>query len=178
MMWHSPSMARTPSGAEHLAAARAQLAAARGADELRAAQAVLLPLELGLSLEQTALAIGRSVSATGVLRMRFCRIAAGELAPPRTKRMLRNRAHATLEEEARLLSRVCGRSRHAGADLAARVKLAMAAAYGRPVATSSVYRLLQRHGWSRVDASAQAGAALPPGTRERRAHPRARWVKA
>jgi hypothetical protein len=173
-------MARKPGGTEHLQAARALLAAARGADELRAAQAVLLPLELGLSLEQTALAIGRSVSATGALRMRFCRVAAGEQAPPRTKQMLRNRAHATLEQEARLLAQVCGRGRSAGADLAERLKQAMQAAYGRPVATSSVYRLLQRHGWSHVDASAHAGAAaaLPPGTRERRARQRARWIKA
>ena len=34
------------------------------AAELRAAQAVVLPLELGLSLAQTAKAIGRSVGAT------------------------------------------------------------------------------------------------------------------
>ena len=171
-------MARPPTGTEHLAAARALIAAARSADELRAAQAVLLPLELGLTLEQTARAIGRSVSATGALRMRYCRIAAGELAPPRAKHLLRNRAHATLEEEARLLAQVCGRGRHAGADLAARLKRAMEAAYERPVATSSVYRLLQRHGWSRVDASAQAASALPSGTRERRAKERAQWVKA
>ena len=170
-------MARPPSGTEHLNAARALLASARTADELRTAQAVLLPLQLGLSLQQTALAIGRSISATSALRMRFCRVAAGELAPPRTKRMLRNRAHATLEQEARLLAQVCGRARHAGADLAARLQQAMEAANARPVATSSVYRLLQRHGWSIVDASAQATAELPPGTRERRARGRARWVR-
>lgn len=173
---HNQVMARRPTGSEHLEAARAQLAAARSADELRAAQAVLLPLELGLSLAQTALAIGRSVSATGALRMRFCRIAAGEQEAPRTKRMLRNRAFATLQEEARLLAQVCGRGRHAGADLAARLKAAMEAAYQAPVAASSVYRLLRRHGWSRVDTSGQA-AALPPGTRERRARIRAHWVK-
>lgn len=170
-------MGRTPTGSEHVEAARALMAAARSADELRTAQAVLLPLELGLSLEQTALAIGRSVSATGALRIRFCRIAAGQLAPPRTKRMLRNRANATLEEEARLLTQVCGRGRSAGADLAARLKRAMEALYERPVSTSSVYRLLQRHGWSRVEAPARTAEVLPPGTRERRTRPRARWAK-
>ncbi len=170
-------MGRAPSGSEHAQAARELLAGARNAEDLRTAQAVLLPLELGLSLEQTALAIGRSVSATGALRIRFCRIAAGQLAPPRTKRMLRNRANATLEEESRLLTQVCGRGRSAGADLAARLKQAMEAACGRPVATSSVYRLLQRHGWSRVEAPAHPAEALPPGTRERRARPRARWTK-
>ena len=57
-------MSRPASGAEQLDLARAQVKSARSAAQLRAAQAVLLPLELGLSLEQTALAVGRSVGAT------------------------------------------------------------------------------------------------------------------
>ncbi len=57
-------MARKAGGAKDLAWAREQVAEARSADELRHAQAILLPLELGLSLEQTAVAIGRSVSLT------------------------------------------------------------------------------------------------------------------
>lgn len=170
-------MARAPSGAEHIEAATTLLAAARTADELRTAQAVLLPLQLGLSLEQTALAIGRSTSATCALRTRFCRIAAGEMASPRARQALRNRAHATLDEEARLLAQVCGRRRHAGAQLAAHLKQAMEAAYARPVATSSVYRLLQRHGWSRVATAAPDAAALPPGMLERRVRARAHWIR-
>ena len=54
-------MARTPSGAEHREAARELLRTAKTVEQMRQAQAALLPLELGLSLEQTALAIGRSV---------------------------------------------------------------------------------------------------------------------
>ena len=57
-------MARTAGGGKELAWAREQVSKARSADDLRHAQAILLPLELGLSLEQTALAIGRSVSLT------------------------------------------------------------------------------------------------------------------
>ena len=53
-------MARTASGAEHVASGYALLPHARTADQLRLAQAVLLPLELGMSIEQTARAIGRS----------------------------------------------------------------------------------------------------------------------
>jgi hypothetical protein len=53
-------MARKAGGADQLAAARGLLRTAKTADELRTAQAVVLPLELGLSLEQTATAIGRS----------------------------------------------------------------------------------------------------------------------
>ena len=143
-------MARTASGLEHLDAARKALEGARSADELRMAQAVLLPLALGLSLEQTAQAIGRSVSATCAMRMRFCRIAAGEAEPPRGKHALRNRAHASLEEESRLLARVRGRALEAGPGLVSRLRQAMEAEWARPVALSSVYRLLRRHGWRSI----------------------------
>ncbi len=82
-------MARPARGAKPIEAAKELLHAAKMAAELRQAQAVLLPLELGLSLEQTARAIGRSVNATGVMRRRFAQIAAGILKPPRAKTALR-----------------------------------------------------------------------------------------
>ena len=47
-------MARPAGGVEHVVAARELLRSAKTAEELRRAQAVLLPLDLGLSLEQTA----------------------------------------------------------------------------------------------------------------------------
>ena len=53
-------MARKASGAEQLGIAMERLKKAKTEAELRAAQAIMLPLVLGLSLEQTALAIGRS----------------------------------------------------------------------------------------------------------------------
>lgn len=52
-------MARKAGGTDQIESAKALLRTAKTADELRTAQAVLLPLELGLSLEQTAKAIGR-----------------------------------------------------------------------------------------------------------------------
>ena len=63
-------MVRTAGGASELDWARDQVAKARSADEPRQAQAILLPLELGLSLADTALAIGRSLSLTCKLRNR------------------------------------------------------------------------------------------------------------
>ena len=88
-------MARTASGVEHTEAARKLLKSARTADDLRLAQSVLLPLELGLSIEQTAIAIGRSSGATCTMRTRFGKVAAGEMLAPRSKRELRNRANTT-----------------------------------------------------------------------------------
>jgi Winged helix-turn helix len=169
-------MARPAGGVEHLDEARELLERAKTADELRTAQAVLLPLVLGLSMEQTALAIGRSTSAACAMRMRFCRIAEGSAEPPRGKHELRNRAHATLDQERRMIATVCGRAQHAGSTLVPRLKEAMQAQCGKAVALSSVYRLLQRHGWRRVAPEAtQAG--LPAGAKERRSRPRPRWEK-
>ncbi len=51
-------MARPATGREFVEAAKERIAAAKTVDALRAAQALLLPLEFGLSLEQTATNIG------------------------------------------------------------------------------------------------------------------------
>lgn len=170
-------MARPASGQEHLAAARALLERASTAEELRTAQAVLLPIWLGLSMAQTALAIGRSPSAACAMRMRFFRIEEGISAAPLKKTQLRNRAHVSSEGERRLLAGVCGRARHAGPDLVARLKQALEVSLGEPVALASVYRLLRRHGWRRLTPDAQAGPTPPHATGERRAKPPPRWVQ-
>uniref|UniRef100_E6QV07 Uncharacterized protein n=1 Tax=mine drainage metagenome TaxID=410659 RepID=E6QV07_9ZZZZ len=78
-------MARPAGGVEHVVAARELLRSAKTAEELRRAQAVLLPLDLGLSLEQTGRAIGRSVNATCEIRTRFAKVAEGVMAPPQAK---------------------------------------------------------------------------------------------
>ncbi|HMW21643.1 MAG TPA: hypothetical protein PKD88_11655 [Nitrosomonas sp.] len=57
-------MARKASGTKQLEIAMERLKKVKTAAELRAAEAIVLPLLLGLSLEQTARAIGRSVGIT------------------------------------------------------------------------------------------------------------------
>ena len=66
-------MGRSASGVEFLERAKVCLSNARTVEELKAAQAVVLPLVFGLSLEQTAQAIGLSVGWTCQLRTRFIR---------------------------------------------------------------------------------------------------------
>lgn len=170
-------MARRASGEGHRDAAQALLRSARTVDELRTAQAVLLPLLLGLSIEQTALAIGRCAGATCSLRTRFFRIAEGVQPPPRGKRELRNRAHATLQEERRLLGEVFGQARQARADAVQRLHLALEQRLGKQVARSSVYRLMQRHGWQRPQPGSAAHGSPPSGMQERRARAAPRWVR-
>lgn len=143
-------MARTAGGQKDVAWAREQIAKARSADELRHAQAILLPLALGLSLEQTALAIGRSVSLTCKLRNRKRRERAQEIPVRKRKQELRNRAGATLADEAALLDQVLGETGSGGVVVIPRLKPAFEKALGRPIALSTLYRVLARHGWRKL----------------------------
>jgi hypothetical protein len=94
--------------------AREQVSKTRSADDLRQAQAILLPLVLGLSLEQTALAIGRSVSLTCKLRNRRGREQAEEIPVRQRKTVLRNRAISTREREAALIDKVLADAANGG----------------------------------------------------------------
>ena len=73
------------------------------AAELRAALAIALPLVLGLRLEQTALAIGRTIGVTCRMRTRYDSATGEEKKTTRSKCELRNRAKASLKQEVRIL---------------------------------------------------------------------------
>ena len=143
-------MARTATGAAHIDAARKLLKTARTAADLRLAQSVLLPLELGLSLDETARAIGRSKGATCTMRTRFSQVAAGEIPAPRSKRQLRNRANTSLEREREILDLVLSDAAASGVVVVARLKTAIEAKLGKTLALSSVYRMLARHGRNQI----------------------------
>lgn len=151
-------------GGKDLAWARERVSKARSADDLRQAQAILLPLELGLSLEQTALAIGRSVSLTCRLRNRKRRERANEIPVRKAKRELRNRATATLAEEAVLLDQVLAGASAGGVVVIPSLKPAFEKALGREIALSTLYRILARHGWRKL----APDTAHPKGDPERR----------
>jgi hypothetical protein len=140
------------------------LAQAKTADDLRHAQAVLLPIELGLSLEQTARAIGRSVSLTCKLRNRRRRERDHEIPVKKRKRELRNHAAATLEREGQLLDKVLGSAARGGVVVIPSLKPAYEKALGRSIALSTLYRVLARHGWRKL----APDTAHPQGNAERR----------
>jgi Winged helix-turn helix len=157
-------MARTAGGRQDIVWARDQIAKARSADELRHAQSIWLPLALGLSLEQTALAIGRSVSLTCKLRNRKRRERAQEIPVKKRKQELRNRAGATLSEEAALLDQVLCDASSGGVVVIPRLKPAFEKALGRSIALSTLYRVLARHGWRKL----APDTAHPKGDASRR----------
>jgi transposase len=162
-------MARPASGAEQLQQAQSSLNRATSADQLRIAQAVLLPLKLGLTLEQTAKAIGRSVGATCRMRVNFCAVAAGVRAPAQAKSALRNRAKATLAREAQVLDKVLADAAEGGVVIIPRLKPRIEQELGYTIALSGLYRMLHRHNWRK----------LAPDTEHPKGDPEARaaWKK-
>lgn len=143
-------MARKASGQEQLDWARARVSQAKTVEELRAAQAVLLPLELGLSMKQTALAIGRSVGATCTLRTRYIQVLNGRRPASRGMRGKRNRAKASLEREAQILDEVLREAATGGVVIVPPLKPQVEAKLGQPLALSTLYQMLARHGWRKL----------------------------
>jgi dienelactone hydrolase len=170
-------MARKASGAEHVEAARELLRTAKTVEQMRQAQAVLLPLELGLSLEQTAQAIGRSVGATCNMRTRFMAVCAGLRAAPRSKRELRNRASATLGREAKILDEVLRGAAEGAVLVVPQLKAKIEARLGKPLALSSVYRMLARHGWRKLAPDTRHPEGDSQAREDWKKNSAARWSK-
>ncbi len=142
-------MARPATGREFVKAAKERIATAKTVDALRAAQALLLPLEFGLSLEQTAVVIGLSKSRTGKLRTRFQRIETGA-EQVKTRKGLRNHARMSLDEEVTFLAPFVSEAKDTGVLPISQLKVELDRRVGRQVSASTVYQLLRRHGLSKL----------------------------
>ncbi|HET6587060.1 MAG TPA: winged helix-turn-helix domain-containing protein [Oleiagrimonas sp.] len=142
-------MARIAKGQEVVEQARQTIAEAKTVEQLRQAQAVVLPLDQGLSLEATAQAIGLSVGWTSRLRNAFIRgeVVGDGSAPARGGR---HHANFTPEREAEVLKPFLDRARTGGVLVVPEIKPALEEALGRPMALSTVYNLLHRHGWRKL----------------------------
>ena len=143
-------MARPATGRAFIQTAKERIASAKTVDALRAAQALLLPLEFGLSLEQTATIIGLSKSRTGKLRTQFKLVESGGAVPIRTKKELRNHARMSLDEEVELLARFITHTKDPDGFPIVQLKAELEQSIGKPVSTSTVYQLLRRHGLSKL----------------------------
>jgi len=142
-------MARLAGGHKFLEAAVTQAANAKTISELRMAQALLMPLKFGLSLDDTSVALGLSKSWTLRLRQRFGRIQSGQ-EQPKTQQGLRNRARMTLAEEAALLAPYLDLARQGGVIIVPPLKAKLEESLGRSMALSTVYGMLHRHGWRKL----------------------------
>ena len=110
-------------------------------------QAVIFPLEYGMSTEQTAAHIGRSMSWT--MRNRQAFIAAGGFAE-RNRPGGRKRANMTVSEENAFLEPFIDKAREGGILVVREIRIALEEHLGRKVALASIYNLLHRHGWRKL----------------------------
>jgi len=158
-------MARPASGREFLAKAKEMLAKAQSAGELRQAQALILPLEYGFSIEQVAAVTGVSRGWACQLRTRFIRNAKNP-APAAPKHGGRRRENMSREEESAFLAPFLDKAAKGNILIVNEIKHALDAQLGRKVALASVYNLLHRHNWRKLapdkkhpqtDLEAQAG---------------------
>lgn len=142
-------MARPASGKEFLAQAKEMLAKAKTADELRQAQALILPLEYGFSLEQVAAVTGISRGWACQLRMRFIRNG-GNHPESASKRGGRRRENMSIEEETAFLAPFLEKAAQGGILVVGEIQRALDARLNKEVALASVYNLLHRHNWRKL----------------------------
>lgn len=142
-------MGRRSGGLDILSTAKASLPKVKTIEGLRKLQAVVLPLEFGLTLEQTAEATGVSVGWVSQLRNRFIR-EDGRFDDERPKRGGRYRQNMNREEEEKFLAPFLEKASSGGILIVSEIKEALDKRLGRKVALSSAYNLLHRHNWRKL----------------------------
>jgi transposase len=143
-------MSRPASGDDEvLALAREAIACAQTVEQLRQAQAVVLPLGYGLSLAETAQVIGVSSGWACQLRRRFMR---GQLAGAADSPGAggRKRQNMSPQEEAEFLAPFLEQAATGGVLVVGQLKAALDKRLGREVALASAYNLLHRHNWRKL----------------------------
>jgi transposase len=143
-------MSRVASGdGEVLELARSAIAHAKTVEQLRQAQSVVLPLDHGISLKDTAALLGVSKGWACQLRRRFM---AGRYVgdPAQPKRGGRRRQNMAPEEEGLFLAPFFEQAQAGGVLVVGPIRVALEQRLGRSVAVASVYNLLRRHGWRKL----------------------------
>ncbi len=141
-------MARTPRGKEVLEKAKELLFKARTVEELRQAQAVVLPLEYGFSMERTGAVIGVSKGWASHLRSEFVR-AQGKHHKKKL-RGGRRRENMSFEEEVAFLAPFFEKASKGGILVVGEIKQELDKRLERRTALASAYNLLHRHGWRKL----------------------------
>ena len=144
-------MPRTPR-IDSLAVERAQVAAdlATSLEELRRAQAVLLPALLGATLAQTAVALGVGRATVTRLQAAFHQLSASGTEAPARQWGGRRHCWMTLEEERAFLEPWIKLARTGSLLVVSSLRAALVQRVGHPIKPSLIYRMLARHGWRKV----------------------------
>lgn len=116
--------------------------------EYQRIQCVLIRATLGSSAAQIAQLLGWSTATVHVLHSRWAR--EGDAIFDLRGRGGRRHQHLTPEQEAELLAPFVERADAGGMLTVAEIQRAYEQRLGKAVAASTIYRLLQRHGWRKV----------------------------
>lgn len=142
-------MARIARGEQSVDRAMQVIANAVTVEQLRQAQAVVLPLRFAMSLQQTAQVTGLSVGWVSKLRNQFIQgKEVGDGTVP--ARGGRRRQNFTPEEEVAVLKPFLEQARKGGILVVGQIKHDLEEALGHPMSLSSVYTLLHRHDWRKL----------------------------
>ncbi len=141
---------------------QAQMVATQAQDiqELRMAQAILLPALAHLSLEQTATALGVGRATVARLQNRF-RQRKQETPPVRSAWGGRRRALLSGEQEQAFLAHWKTQAEQGQLVVLTPLRAALDKKLGRRVKPSVVYRLVHRHHWRKVAPDTQHPKADP-----------------
>ena len=137
-------------GADAAAVARLseRLKATRDLHEYQRIQCVLMRLTLGCSATDIALVLGWAPTTVHTIHSRWARDgdAVFDLRPKGGRR----NENMSTDEEAQLVAPYLARGRATGSLPMDELQRAYEARVGRPTALSTIYRLLNRHGWRKA----------------------------
>lgn len=122
--------------------------ATQNLNDFKAALAVLLPVKVGLTLEETANLLG--VGTASVNRMQIRLDVSRTSASDRRNWGGRRKSLLSPQEEVDFLKPWAEQARDAGLLVLSPIRAALAQRVGHPVKASVVWRLLARHGWRKV----------------------------
>jgi len=150
-----------------------RLKQANSHSEYQRIQCVLIRATLGSSAAEIAQLLGWSTATVHVLHSRFAK--EGDAIFELRGRGGRHHQHLSTDQEQDLLAPFVERAQAGGMLTVAEIQRAYQEQVGKAVAPSTIYRLLDRHGWRKVvprprhpkaDVAAQAAfkKTSPPGT--------------
>jgi transposase len=142
-------------------------------EELRAAQAILLPAQTGATLTQTAALLGVGRASVGRLQARFRRTTVA--GAQRRNWGGRRNALLTEEQEDTFLAPWLEAAKSGGMLVVSPLRAALAAKLGRPIKASVIYRLLARHGWRKVAPDTKHPKSDPAAQEDWKKNSRKNW---
>ena len=161
---------------ELVSKAQAALRNAQTAEQLRMAQAVVLPATMDYTLEQTAAALGVGRMTVVRLQRRFrdCQLVCNGSSRSWGGR---RKALMSVEQERVFLAPWLEQAARGEVLVVSPLRAALAQELGRPVAASVVYRLLERHGWHKVAPDTRHPKSDPQIQQEWKKNSRKCWQK-